>query len=63
MDKLAKAGYRIGFSDACEFWDLALKNTKYIGPKRQKAIMDTVTHLIKNANTKEEISHEQVKNV
>ena len=50
MDKIAHAGYKVGFSDACEFWELAVASTKYIGPKRQKAIMETVTKLIQTSD-------------
>lgn len=44
--------YRIGFNDACDFWDLALKSTKGIGPKKHKAIMDRVRELTRNAEQK-----------
>jgi hypothetical protein len=49
MDRLAKAGYEVGFSDSCEFWELALGTTERIGPRLKARIMAQVTKLIKES--------------
>lgn len=38
--------YKIGFSDACDFWEMTINSTKDIGVKRRAAIMDRIKELL-----------------
>ncbi|QYY44754.1 hypothetical protein SAMN04489735_104526 [Aneurinibacillus thermoaerophilus] len=45
LEKAKLEGVRFGMNRACDYWEEALRRTPGIGPKRAKAIRETVERL------------------